>query len=511
VPSGTESAAVKQALAPEYQVNINKSDDPYYRYKCPQLVTTCANANASKMVKTTLCNVEDVARSLQRPPSYIVNYIGYSWSAKSEYRPGQKSYVSGNYTAEALDEVVSQFVQEWVLCPQCHNPELNLEIVGKKRGRSVLLTCSACGYSAKQKPEIMSALPKMTTHILKHPPAAKTGTQQIERHAPKPDGAQAAMEEQLLAEPSVVMPMVSAAQLQKSSKFYGSDSEDEDESASDDDSSSETCSDTDIKPKQASEDGSDSGSDDDSEGDSRESKSDQNVKPKQADLISEAPKVLVFGESMSAKSFLHRLTDANEDTCTDPSVEFSSRCARLAEQAAAAELTAAELQLIADRFEFSRGSSADFGLFLDREVHDGPGISAMRDAQQRLRRKQKGKKDAKQQAKRSGPSLGCSNATSAVVTHLSSERRSHGVVHLRVQMRNGRKSITTVSNLDLPSVKLKMIGKGLQTHCRCAVSVAADKDFGHVLQLQGDHRAAVESFLLNEEIVDREHLMIHGW
>ena len=123
----------------------------------------------------------------------------------------------------------------------------------------------------------------------------------------------------------------------------------------------------------------------------------------------------------------------------------------------------------------------------------------------------KREKGCQQQATRSGPSLNCSDATSAVVTHLSSERCSHGVVHLRVQMRNGRKSITTVSNLNLPSVKLKKIGKALQTHCRCAASVAVDKDFGDVLQLQGDHRAAVESFLVNEKIVDREHLMIHGW
>ena len=80
------------------RISLSKHEE---QKECPQLVTTCANANASKMVKTFLCNVEDVARSLQRPPSYIVNYIGYSWSAKSEYRPGQKSYVSGNYTADA--------------------------------------------------------------------------------------------------------------------------------------------------------------------------------------------------------------------------------------------------------------------------------------------------------------------------------------------------------------------------------------------------------------------------
>merc|ERR1719378_150385 len=157
---------------------------------------------------------------------------------------------------------------------------------------------------------------------------------------------------------------------------------------------------------------------------------------------------------------------------------------------------------MAARFDPTR-VSADFGLFMAREIHDGPGIRAMRDAQRRARKKQKSKQDAKQQAKRSGSRSGSySDAVSAVVTDLSSERRSHGVVHLRVQMRNGRKSITTVSNLDLPSAKLKTIAKELNTRCRCAVSVTVDKEFGETLQLQGDHRAAVESFLLSKNLVD---------
>eukprot|EP01052_Picozoa_sp_SAG31_P006535 SAG31_NODE_301_length_18103_cov_13.772551_18_plen_199_part_00 len=49
-------------------VNINGSDDPFYRYKMPPLVCVVQNAGASKMVKTSLANVDAVGASLQRPP-----------------------------------------------------------------------------------------------------------------------------------------------------------------------------------------------------------------------------------------------------------------------------------------------------------------------------------------------------------------------------------------------------------------------------------------------------------
>jgi translation initiation factor 2 beta subunit (eIF-2beta)/eIF-5 len=139
VPTGTQQAACAQALAKDQMVNINGSEDQFYRYKMPQLVCTVPNAHASKMVKTSLVNIEAVSTSLQRPPSYLPNYIGYTWSAKAEYNAkkneGENCYVSGNYKAEELNEVVTKFVKEWVLCPKCNNPELNMKVKKKKGGQ----------------------------------------------------------------------------------------------------------------------------------------------------------------------------------------------------------------------------------------------------------------------------------------------------------------------------------------------------------------------------------------
>ena len=185
VPSGTHQKAAEKALIKDNMVNINGCDDQFYRYKCPQLVATCPNAHASKMVKMALVNIDDVSQSLQRPPSWLPNYIGYTWSAKAEYnknkQPGENCFISGNYKAEVLNEVVTKFVEEWVLCPRCNNPELNMKVKKKKGGDgSIKFDCSACGYSGKQKKEIMASLPKMTAHIFNNPPSTDTGTQKIE-------------------------------------------------------------------------------------------------------------------------------------------------------------------------------------------------------------------------------------------------------------------------------------------------------------------------------------------
>jgi hypothetical protein len=94
--------------------------------------------------------------------------------------------------------VVTKFVQEWVLCPKCNNPELNMKVKAKKGGQgTVKFDCSACGYSGKQKPEIMTALPKMTAHIFNNPPSADTGTQKIE--AKQDEEEQAAKDEAAMA------------------------------------------------------------------------------------------------------------------------------------------------------------------------------------------------------------------------------------------------------------------------------------------------------------------------
>lgn len=83
------------------------------------------------------------------------------------------------------------------------------------------------------------------------------------------------------------------------------------------------------------------------------------------------------------------------------------------------------------------------------------------------------------------------------------------VVHIRVQQRNGKKSLTTIQGLakDLDRIKiLKALKKTLNTNG----AVLEDEEFGFVLQLQGDHRTSVTDFLCTYRICTREDINIHG-
>lgn len=85
-----------------------------------------------------------------------------------------------------------------------------------------------------------------------------------------------------------------------------------------------------------------------------------------------------------------------------------------------------------------------------------------------------------------------------------------GNVHIRVQQRNGRKSITTIQGLPA-DLDLKRILKELKKAYSCNGSISEEKELGTVVTLQGDQRSNVEAFLLREQIVPKDRLKIHGF
>ncbi len=87
-------------------------------------------------------------------------------------------------------------------------------------------------------------------------------------------------------------------------------------------------------------------------------------------------------------------------------------------------------------------------------------------------------------------------------------------IHVRVQQRNGRKCITTVQGLD-GDLDLKRICKAMKKAFNCNGSIEADAEWGEIIQLQGDQRDHVRSWLVEEEVLtkpeEEERLVIHGF
>eukprot|EP00010_Vexillifera_abyssalis_P008114 CAMPEP_0201544020 /NCGR_PEP_ID=MMETSP0173_2-20130828/468_1 /ASSEMBLY_ACC=CAM_ASM_000268 /TAXON_ID=218659 /ORGANISM="Vexillifera sp., Strain DIVA3 564/2" /LENGTH=114 /DNA_ID=CAMNT_0047952001 /DNA_START=122 /DNA_END=466 /DNA_ORIENTATION=- len=88
--------------------------------------------------------------------------------------------------------------------------------------------------------------------------------------------------------------------------------------------------------------------------------------------------------------------------------------------------------------------------------------------------------------------------------------KSANYVHIRIQQRNGRKSLTTVSGL--PSdLDFKRILKAFKRAFCCNGTVQSDAELGKIIQLQGDQRKNVATFLIKEKIVKKSQIKIHGF
>ncbi|XP_057460875.1 protein translation factor SUI1 homolog isoform X2 [Actinidia eriantha] len=68
-------------------------------------------------------------------------------------------------------------------------------------------------------------------------------------------------------------------------------------------------------------------------------------------------------------------------------------------------------------------------------------------------------------------------------------------VHIRIQQRNGKKSLTTVQGLKKEFSYDKIL-KDLKREFCCNGTVVQDKELGKVIQLQGDQRKNVSNFLV---------------
>ena len=84
-------------------------------------------------------------------------------------------------------------------------------------------------------------------------------------------------------------------------------------------------------------------------------------------------------------------------------------------------------------------------------------------------------------------------------TDASKEPDDQAAVHIRVQQRNGRKSLTTVQGLP-QKVDKKKILKALKKDFCCNGTVVEDPELGSVLQLQGDQRKNISQFLVEVQI-----------
>ncbi|KAL6709501.1 Eukaryotic translation initiation factor eIF-1 [Coniothyrium glycines] len=86
-------------------------------------------------------------------------------------------------------------------------------------------------------------------------------------------------------------------------------------------------------------------------------------------------------------------------------------------------------------------------------------------------------------------------------------------IHIRIQQRNGRKTLTTVQGLPKKFDQKKIL-KVIKKKFACNGTVVADTEMGEVIQLQGDQRKDVQDFLTDKKEglgLDGKSIKVHGF
>jgi translation initiation factor 1 len=90
------------------------------------------------------------------------------------------------------------------------------------------------------------------------------------------------------------------------------------------------------------------------------------------------------------------------------------------------------------------------------------------------------------------------------------ESGQEGVVHIRIQQRNGRKTLTTVQGLSA-EYDFKKIVKVAKKEFACNGTVVEHPEYGEVVQLQGDQREKICQMLVKCGLVTHDQLKVHGF
>ncbi|GAA5807292.1 hypothetical protein MFLAVUS_000649 [Mucor flavus] len=155
-------------------VNVRRDvQDSFYRYKMPKLQAKVEGKGNG--IKTVIMNMAEIARALSRPPSYPTKYFGCELGAQVKCDDKNERYiVNGDHDPIKLQNTLDGFINKYVLCQSCKNPETDIII----KNDEIVMDCKACG--ARNNGDMRH---KLSTFIVKNPPAVASKNVRKQRKA----------------------------------------------------------------------------------------------------------------------------------------------------------------------------------------------------------------------------------------------------------------------------------------------------------------------------------------
>lgn len=164
-------------------LNVNrKVTDQFYRYKMPKLIAKVEGKGNG--IKTVIVNMVEVGKALARPAEYPTKFFGCELGAQTQMDKKNDRYiVNGSHNGDKLQEILDSFIEKFVLCEECDNPETQFVVQPKKE--KITSVCSACGHSS-----LIDMRHRLSTFILKNPPDGDSCTPQKLKKLKKEKGEQ---------------------------------------------------------------------------------------------------------------------------------------------------------------------------------------------------------------------------------------------------------------------------------------------------------------------------------
>lgn len=90
--------------------------------------------------RTVVRNFKDLTDTLRRDPKHLLRYLSHELATAGEIRSPQVIF-NGRFTSRQLEELVTKYTNEFVVCPICHRPDTEMG----RENRLLMLICGACG------------------------------------------------------------------------------------------------------------------------------------------------------------------------------------------------------------------------------------------------------------------------------------------------------------------------------------------------------------------------------
>ena len=90
------------------------------------------------------------------------------------------------------------------------------------------------------------------------------------------------------------------------------------------------------------------------------------------------------------------------------------------------------------------------------------------------------------------------------------DEKKQNMIHIRIQQRNAKKTITTIQGLDA-NIDIKKMLKYIKKIFNCNGSIIKNDNDTNIIQLQGDHRDNIKKFIIKENIISEEFIKVNGF